>query len=131
MKKSKVGAILTGIGIGAAAGLLLAPKSGKETRNDIKKKAGEVKNKVKDIDLEQLKEDLIKDFDKFKNEIKDMDKEKAMKLAKEKGTKLLNSCEDLINQAKDKSSPMIEKTAKDIKKKLSDILADASNKLSE
>lgn len=131
MKKSKIGALIAGIGIGAAAGMLLAPKSGEETRKDIKDKAKKATKKVKDIDLNQLKDDLVKEFDKFKNEIKDMDKEKAMKLAKDKGTKLLNSCENLINEAKEKSSPMIEKTAKDIKKKLSEILADASEKLSD
>lgn len=131
IKKSKIGALIAGIGIGAAAGMLLAPKSGEETRNDIKDKAKKATKKVKDIDLNQLKDDLVKEFDKFKNEIKDMDKEKAMKLAKDKGTKLLNSCENLINEAKEKSSPMIEKTAKDIKKKLSEILADASEKLSD
>jgi general stress protein len=131
MKKSKLGALVAGIGIGAAAGLLLAPKSGEETRKDIQKKAKQIGKKVKDIDLNQVKEDLVKEFDKFKNEMKDMDKDKAMKLAKEQGTKLLAKCEDLINMAKEKSAPMIEKTGKDIKKKLSEMLADASEKLSE
>lgn len=131
MKKSKLGALVAGIGIGAAAGLLLAPKSGEETRKDIQKKAKQIGKKVKDIDLNQIKEDLVKEFDKFKNEMKDMDKDKTMKLAKEQGTKLLAKCEDLINMAKEKSAPMIEKTGKDIKKKLSEMLADASEKLSE
>ena len=131
MKKSKLGALVAGIGIGAAAGMLLAPKSGEETRKDIKNKAKQIGKKVKDIDLNQVKEDLVKEFDKFKNEMKDMDKDKAMKLAKEQGTKLLAKCEDLITMAKEKSAPMIEKTGKDIKKKLSEILADASEKLSE
>ncbi len=131
MKKSKLGALVAGIGIGAAAGLLLAPKSGEETRKDIQKKAKQIGKKVKDIDLNQVKEDLVKEFDKFKNEMKDMDKDKAMKLAKEQGTKLLAKCEDLITMAKEKSAPMIEKTGKDIKKKLSEMLADASEKLSE
>ena len=131
MKKSKLGALVAGIGIGAAAGLLLAPKSGEETRKDIQKKAKQIGKKVKDIDLNQVKEDLVKEFDKFKNEMKDMDKDKAMKLAKEQGTKLLAKCEDLITMAKENSAPMIEKTGKDIKKKLSEMLADASEKLSE
>ena len=131
MKKSKLGALVAGIGIGAAAGMLLAPKSGEETRKDIKNKAKQIGKKVKGIDLNQVKEDLVKEFDKFKNEMKDMDKDKAMKLAKEQGTKLLDKCEYLIIMAKEKSAPMIEKTGKDIKKKLSEILADASEKLSE
>ena len=131
MKKSKLGALMVGVGIGAAAGMLLAPKSGEETRKDIKNKAKKLGKKVKDIDLNEVKENLVKEFDKFKNEMKDMDKEKARRLAKEQGTKLLDKCEDLITMAKEKSAPMIEKTGKDIKKKLSEMLADASEKLSE
>ena len=74
MKKSKLGALVAGIGIGAAAGLLLAPKSGEETRKDIQKKAKQIGKKVKDIDLNQVKEDLVKEFDKFKNEMKKLRK---------------------------------------------------------
>lgn len=40
--------IVAGAAIGAVAGILLAPKSGKETREDIKMKTGEVAAKVKD-----------------------------------------------------------------------------------
>jgi gas vesicle protein len=47
MKASKraVGAIV-GAAVGVAAGILTAPKSGKETREDIKKKAAGAKDKV-------------------------------------------------------------------------------------
>ncbi len=40
--------IATGVMVGAAAGLLLAPKSGKETREDIKKKSAEIAEQVKE-----------------------------------------------------------------------------------
>lgn len=45
MKASKLalGAIL-GAAVGVAAGVLTAPRSGKETRDDIKRKAGETKD---------------------------------------------------------------------------------------
>lgn len=45
-KDLAVGALVGGA-VGAAAGLLLAPKSGKETREDIKNKANEVATNVK------------------------------------------------------------------------------------
>ena len=60
----------------------------KKQEKDIKNQAKKLGKKVKDIDLNEVKENLVRDFDKFKNEMKDMDKEKAMKLAKEQGTKL-------------------------------------------
>lgn len=56
----------TGLGVvigaiaGVFAGILAAPKSGKETRNDISKKAGEIKNEAeKDIEIVVDKADKI------------------------------------------------------------------------
>ena len=41
--------ILLGAAVGAAAGILFAPKPGAETRADIKKKAGELQEKSEDL----------------------------------------------------------------------------------
>ncbi len=46
-KKLAIGAVV-GTVAGVVAGVLMAPKSGKETRGDIKKKAGELKRKADD-----------------------------------------------------------------------------------
>ena len=47
MKKGRFSlGLLVGAAIGAIAGLLTAPKSGKETRQDIKRKAGDIKQNV-------------------------------------------------------------------------------------
>ena len=42
-------ALLTGVIIGAAVGILFAPKSGKETREDLKKFGLDLKEKSKDF----------------------------------------------------------------------------------
>ncbi len=46
---------LIGVALGAIAGVLFAPKSGKETREDIKKAAVNVKNKAEDLYTEGQK----------------------------------------------------------------------------
>ncbi|MBX4188947.1 YtxH domain-containing protein [Candidatus Saccharibacteria bacterium] len=51
-----VGSAVAGL-IGYAAGVLTAPKSGKQTRDDIAKKAGDVKDSIED-QLNQLNEEL-------------------------------------------------------------------------
>ena len=43
---SRVGGFLLGIGVGAGLGILLAPASGSETRQAVRDKAADVKNKV-------------------------------------------------------------------------------------
>ena len=37
---------LAGVGVGAVAGLLIAPDSGKETRKKLAKKAGDIKSSI-------------------------------------------------------------------------------------
>lgn len=51
--------IAAGVAVGAVAGLLLAPKPGKETRQDIKKKAKEVSGAIKDKTTEVV--DTVKE----------------------------------------------------------------------
>lgn len=130
-KKGGLGKLLAGVGIGAALGVLFAPKSGKETRADLKKQGDKLVKKVKDIDLEEVKDGLIQDFENLKAELADMDMEKAKKIAKKKGKEIAIKANELIEMAKEKSAPVIEKTAKDIKKKLSVMLADLSEKLED
>jgi len=57
--------VLIGTAVGVVAGLLTAPKSGKETRQDIKKKAIEAKGSAE----RKLKE-AHKELDKLSNEAK-------------------------------------------------------------
>ncbi len=46
-KKLMIGAVIGAVA-GVVAGVLTAPKSGKETRNDIKRKAEELRDKATD-----------------------------------------------------------------------------------
>ena len=55
-KKSGTGKFVFGAALGALAGVLLAPKTGKESRKAVKKYANELLDKVKNIDAEEVKE---------------------------------------------------------------------------
>lgn len=75
---AKTIAIAAGVGIaaGLAAGVLLAPKSGKETRADIAQKAEKAAEMAKNAAI-AVKEDLLNKEEKLGNNIKEL-KEKAM-----------------------------------------------------
>lgn len=131
MGKKGLGKLLAGAAVGLGIGMLLAPKSGEETRKDLKKGAKNLANKVKDIDLNEVKDDLVDSFEKLKAELADMDAAKAKKIAKKKINELSDKAQDLVDMAKEKSAPVVEKTAKDIKKKLATMLADMQEKLED
>ncbi len=61
IKNTAIGAAI-GVTVGAAAGILLAPKSGKETREDIAQAARELPGKAKEVvEKAQGKIDEVKD----------------------------------------------------------------------
>ena len=71
MKKGGLGKFLCGAAVGAGLGLLFAPKTGKETRADLKKKFDEVLEQVKSIKAEDVKESIVKKVNELQKELKD------------------------------------------------------------
>lgn len=128
-KGSGFGKLVIGAGLGAALGLLFAPKSGEETRKDLKKKADELTKKIKDIDLNEVKDELVDEFKELKEEIKNLDMDQAKIIAKDKGEELLEKIQELVEMAKEKGTPIVEKSAQDLRKKVSEYLANLSEKL--
>lgn len=131
MGKKTVGKVIAATAVGVGIGMLLAPKSGAETREDLKNCAKKTAKKMKDIDLNEVKDDLLDQYEKLKNELADMDAEKAKKIAKKKVDELSKKANELMDMAKEKSAPVIEKSAKDIKKKLYDLLENVQDKLED
>ncbi len=128
-RKSGLGKLVAGIGIGAGLGLLLAPKSGEETRRALKKKMNEFIEEAKNIDMNEVKDEFLKKVDQMKTELEDLDKEKALNLAKEKGELLKNKASELVDLAKEKGTPVLEKTAEDLRKKAIEVTKDVLKKL--
>ena len=114
---------------GAAAGVLLAPKSGKETRKELKIKVDELIEKAKKIDVEDVKNTIVKKAKELEEEIKSLDKEKVLKIAKEKGKKIEKKAEELYKRAKAKGTPVLQKTADELKKATADTLKKVIAKL--
>ena len=63
MKKNGFGKFIAGAAVGAGLGLLFAPKTGKETREVLKKKIDEVLEQVKSIKAEDVKDDVKSKLD--------------------------------------------------------------------
>ena len=110
------GKFLLGLGIGAGLGVLLAPKKGEETREDVKDAFKDFARKVKNIDKEEVKYNLLEKVNSIEEELKDLDKEKALKLAKKKAEDIKDKAEELTEYAKEKATPYVEEAAENVRK---------------
>ena len=65
----KVSVVASALGAGVLAGLMLAPKSGKDTRKDIKNKIDETKEKI-ETKANEVKGDIIEKGQEVKGDVK-------------------------------------------------------------
>lgn len=117
MKKKTVAALLGGAAVGAGLGVLFAPKSGAETRRELKEKMDDLIKKAKDVDMDDVKEYVVQKSEEIEAALKDLDKEKVMKIAKQKAKDIQKSAKDLVEYVKDKGEPILEEAADAVREK--------------
>ncbi|MFC4713381.1 YkuS family protein [Planococcus dechangensis] len=115
---SFVAGALTGALIGAAAGLLLAPKSGKELQEQVKVKTADSTEKVSgSIDQAKEKADELKAKREEKKEEKELDKqEKAIEKEAKQYEKAIEKEEKKEEKAQKEHEKAEKKVEKEIKK---------------
>ena len=128
-KMNGVGKFALGVGLGVGLGVLFAPKPGKETRAELKEKFKELLDHVKNIDLDEVREDFQRKIAKLEEEIADLDREKVFKIAKKKGEDIKRHAEDLDNLAVKKGTPVLEKAAEEVRQKAIDVTKNVLEKL--
>ena len=130
-KKKSIWPFVAGVGLGVGAGMLFAPKKGEELRKDVKNKIDELINKAKEIDVDEVKDEFMKRIDEVKAELEDLDKEKALAIAKKKGNELKEKAEDLVEYAKEKGTPVLEKAAKEVRQKAAMVTREVLKRLED
>lgn len=128
-KKSGLGKFVLGAAVGAAVGVLFAPKKGSETRKDLKNKLDDLVNKAKELEMEDVKFAIEMKVTEIKNELADLDKEKVLKVAKKQASNLKDKADELVNYVIEKGTPVLEKTASAIREKTIDVTKEILNKL--
>ncbi len=128
-KMNGVGKFALGVGLGVGLGVLFAPKPGKETRAELKEKFKELLDHVKNINLDEVREDFQRKIAKLEEEIADLDREKVFKIAKKKGEDIKRHAEDLVNLAVKKGTPVLEKAAEEVRQKAIDVTKNVLEKL--
>lgn len=131
MGKRGTGKFLIGGAIGAGIALLFTTKKGEELRKDLTDKFSELIEKAKEIDSKEVKENIEKKVNEIKADLKDLDKEKAKKIAAKKAEAIKNKAEDLVIYAKEKGTPVLEKSAKSLKRKAASVTREVLAKLED
>ena len=131
MSKKAFGKFLGGVALGAGLGLLFAPDKGENTRKVLAKKIDELLNKVKEIDAEEVKDELLYKAETLQAELASLDKEKAKEIALKKATDIKEKAEELYKYAIEKGTPVVENAADEVRKQALKVVKEIQKKLEE
>ena len=128
-RKGGFGKFVGGLALGAGLGLLLAPDNGKNTRKVLKKKVDELLDRLKEVDLDEVKDELLFKAETLQAELAALDKEKAKDLALEQAQNIKAKAEELYKYAIEKSTPVVEKAADEVRKQALKVVKEIQAKL--
>ncbi len=129
MSKKGFGKFLGGLAIGAGLGILFAPDKGENTRKILKKKLDELLKRAKEIDIDEVKDELLYKVETLQAELASLDKEKVKEMALKKAKEIKEKAEDLYKYAIEKGTPVVEKAADDVRRQALKVVKDVESKL--
>lgn len=128
-KRKGFGKFICGAALGAGLALLFAPDKGSVTRTKLKAKLDEVLDYVKNIDKEEVKEEIAKRVNELKEELAALDKEKALDIAKNQAQKIQKKAEELYKYAIKKGTPVLQDVTNEVRLRALQVAKDIVVKL--
>ena len=108
MSKKRFRNFLCGLDIGNSIGILFAPKSGKETRKELKESLDKLVASIKDLDKEEIKDILILKITDIKTSLEELDKETILENAKDLVKKIKIKLGELKILVVNNTTPYVE-----------------------
>ena len=131
MSKKGFGKFLGGLAIGAGLGILFAPDKGENTRKLLAKKLDELLKRAKEIDIDEVKDELLYKVETLQAELASLDKEKGKEMALKKAKEIKEKAEDLYKYAIEKGTPVVEKAADDVRRQALKVVKEVEKKLDQ
>ncbi len=128
-KRSGFGKFLGGLAIGAGLGLLLSPDTGENNRKALAKKLDELVKRIKEVDLDEVKDELLYKAEMLQAELNNLDKETVKEKVLDKASDIKAKAEELYKLAIEKGTPVVEKSADNVRKQAVKFLKDTEKKL--
>ncbi len=128
-RKSGFAKFVGGVALGAGLGILFAPDKGENTRKVLKKKLDDLVQKIKEVDLDEVKDELLYKAETLKAELAALDKEKVKEIALEQANKIKTKAEELYKLAIEKGTPVVEKATDDVRKQALKVVKEIEKKL--
>ena len=97
----KLGRFLTTLGIGALAGMLLAPKKGSELREELKGKGKETLDSAKEMTFEDYQKLISETIDSIKKTVDEFDVDDFKDSSLEKLNELKDKFDDVVKKLQD------------------------------
>jgi gas vesicle protein len=128
-KKSGIAKFVGGLALGAGLGVLFAPDKGENTRKVLKKKLDELLTKIKEVDLDEVKDELLYKAETLQAELASLDKEKIKEIALDKANSIKSKAEELYKLAIEKGTPVVEKATDEVRKQALKVVKEIEKKL--
>lgn len=122
--KGGFGKFVVGAAVGVGLGMLFAPDTGENTRKVLKKKINELLDKIKEVDLDEVKDEMLFKIDVLQVELATLDKEKVKAIALKQAKIIREKAEELYKYAIEKGTPVVEKAADEVRKQALKVVKD-------
>lgn len=126
----KLGKFIMGLGIGAVAGLLFAPKKGSELREDIKRESLKAYDQLKNMTKEDVEAILGQTIETVKKSVDEFDIDDFKETTKSKLSDLETKLEEFANRVKETDQYMqVKESVVDLSDKVNSKIDEVKSKV--